>query len=230
MGRDLTPPEYVNAPVALVYGDLPRAVILTGIRIWGLGWRWGYVKAGPILEEELLRVCRVGRSQLYEHLRRLLGTGVLRYSNTGGRFKFWFEKASRARAGPSPENRTGLVLGVVVIPDLLSGDSLDSEREKQQQQIVPSLGGECEGGEGESGKPDWEERVAALDEMGVLAPVREELAGIREADYLGEWADWLTTQEALGAGWAVERMRAGDRAPSLNREQRVRLSLREAVR
>ncbi len=230
MGKPLLPAVYVNAPVCLVYGDLPRSIALTGIRIWGLGWRYRYERSAPIAEGVLREICGLSRRQLYEHLARLMATGVLRYSNTGGQFTFHFDPAQRSRAGPSAENRTDWALGVVVVPDSLSGDSLDSRKEKQQQHIVPSLGGECEGGEGECGFPHWEDRLAAMDEMGVLPPVREELAGQQGQGYLWEWAEWLTTQDALGVGWAVQRMRAGDRAPRLSREQRVRLSLREVVK
>lgn len=82
-------PDFVDVPVGLVYGDLPAAVATTGMRIWGLGWSSGYVTAGPISEEEVCRICGVGQRQLYGHLRRLVGEGVLRYTRTGGQFVFY---------------------------------------------------------------------------------------------------------------------------------------------
>lgn len=207
------PPLYVVAPAALVYGELPRPVAMTGLRIWGLGWRYRYEKAGPVSEEELLSVVRVGRSQLYQHLGRLVATGVLRYSSTGGKFTFWFNKAARfARAGPvSPENRTG----IVVVDSSLSERHvpLSSEGEGQQQHHFPNHGGECEGGAGQSGKSDWEERLKVLDRFGILEPVRSEIAALAWAGvgYLEGWWEWYQAEAEceLGAGFFVTQFRAG---------------------
>lgn len=83
-------PDHVDIPipVGLLYGDLPAVVIMTGVRIWGLGWRSGYVRAGPISEEEVCRICGVRQRQLYGHLQRLVGEGVLRYTRTGRQLVF----------------------------------------------------------------------------------------------------------------------------------------------
>lgn len=82
-------PDFVDLPVGLVYGNrLPAGIAVTGLRIWGLGWRSGYVTAGPILEEEVCRVCGVRRRQLYGHLGQLVDEGVLRYTRTGSHLVF----------------------------------------------------------------------------------------------------------------------------------------------
>ena len=227
------PPQYVYAPASLVYGDLPRSVILTGIRIWGLGWRYRYERTGKIREQELLEICGLSRSQLYEHLGRLVATGVLRFTNIAGGYLFVFDRtAARIRAGPgppgvsSPENRTPCPLSVVVGSSLAEDACLTVE--EQQQHVVSSSEGGSGGegrrvrktgleGAGESGKPDWAERLAVLARIGVWEPVRSELAGLKWAtrEYLTMWAEWFEGREdQVGVGLLVLAIRRGDEAPA----------------
>ena len=248
MGEATVPPKFVVAPVELVYGDMPRPVAMTGLRIWGLGWKHQYKRTDPIREEFLLEICGVRRSQLYEHLRRLMANRVLRYTTKDGRYLFWFDdltQPQRIRAGPSPEIRTHDTLSVVVDSSLSDSES-DSLilQEKEQQQVVSESWGECEGGNGESGKPDWspenrieveewEVRLDVLAGMGVLEPTRSRLAEQEYAtvEYLEGWEDWFLTQDAVGSGFVVCRMRDGDEAPGLSRERKAQRDrqLRAAV-
>lgn len=227
------PPLFVYAPVALVYGDLPRPVVLTGLRIWGLGWRRGYESAGPVGEDELLALCGIGRSTLYGHLARLATLGVLRYSSTGGEYTFLFNKVEPMSRSPenrteqsrkpdcspenwtggSPENRTAIV--VVGSPLSVSASITEEEVQQQQKQQNTSSGGECEGGELPSDFPD---RLAALDALRIVGVVRGELARLDWAtkEYLEEWVDWATMDagsRGLGAAFYVTQIRAFERAP-----------------
>lgn len=228
------PPEYVNAPAMLVYGELPRTIAMTGIRIWGLGWIHRYEQTDPIPEQELMEICRVSRSQLYEHLGRLVATGVLRYTNTGGEFTFFFDRPTRRiRDGPSPENRTDVTLLVVVdsSPDLWDAErSKILEEREQQQQVVSSLeGGEWGGSGGESGKPDWAARAAVLDRIKVLEPTRSEILALPWAtvEYLEAWEDWWVEEfwsesfNSSGIGLVIEQIRAGIEAPATRTRRRL---------
>jgi len=69
--------------------------------------------------------------------------------------------------------------------------------------------------------------VEVLEGMGVLEPVRSELAGLEWAteDYLDRWARWLGKQAGLpagrqvGVGLVVTQVRAGVEAPESERER-----------
>ena len=227
------PPQFVYAPVALVYGDLPRPVVLTGLRIWGLGWRRGYESAGPVGEDELLALCGIGRSTLYGHLARLATLGVLRYSSTGGEYTFLFNKVEPMPHSPkirtaqsrkldgspeswteqsrkldySPENRTGGSpengTAIVVVGSPPSVSASIEGEEVQQQQEQPS---------------DFLDRLARLDALGIVGTVRSELALLpwATAGYLEEWVDWAMMDagsRGLGGAYYVTQIRAGERAP-----------------
>lgn len=225
MGEARLPPRYANIPTWLLYEvDLPRSVLVTAMRIFGLGWRYNYERTGPVSMDRLCAWCGVGRSQLYGHLQHLVGKDMLRYISTGDVFVFDLRPVSRGVA-LSPEIRTGSTLSVVDVSD---SDS-DSESKLKQQQGNSGSGGESEGGAGESGFPDWVGRLEALDRIGVLEPTRTELMRLAWAGeaYLEEWADWFeVAREGAGVGMVVVQVRAGVRAPALGREEQVRLDVR----
>lgn len=234
---------------------MPRSVRLTAMRIYALGWNHNYEYTDPVAMEDLCEWCELSRRQIYDHLCRLVSKGVLRYTlldRAGLRYVFdlWPTRSHAVRAGPSAEIRTGSALSVVVVgSSSLSKDSWipQTEEEQQQQVMSESSGGECEGGAaasaeirtGESRKPDWgsgdrigwdewDGRMDALEGMGVLEPTRSELARLEHAtvEYLEEWADWFLTQDGVGTGFVVCRVRDGDEAPALSREQRVTVDTR----
>lgn len=193
--RPTLPPKFAVLPVSLVYGDLPRPVALTGMRIWGLGWRYRYERTAPIGVDELCRICGLRRSQLYEHLSTLAATGVLRYTNVGGELTFLLSEAAA-----SPENRTEWAIHDV-------GDSSGPDSDQQQQILTPHDARE-------SGKPDGA-ILDALDEIGIAEPTRSEIArlGWVSVDYLADWAYWFADQDRVGVGWLVQQIRAGLEAP-----------------
>lgn len=225
MARPLLPPRYVNAPASLVYGDLPRSIIVTGLRIWGLGWQHEYKRTGRIPIDALCELCGLSRTQLYEHLARLVATGVLRYTNIDGQFTFRFDRGAAmprdARAGPSPENRTD---GTIDVVDVSSSFDESFPHDKQQQQTTHThaVGGSAEGGAGQSGKPDG--RAEILEAMGVLEPTRSRLLALEWTNgrYLSEWLAWYEGQDALGTGWVIMQIRLGTAAPESHRKAAAR--------
>lgn len=236
------PPRYVNVPVELVYSDLSRQVITTGVRIWGLGWRHNYERTDPISLEELCEITDLSRSQLYGHLGALSGAGVLRYTSTGGEFCFRFDRdpaddagdpPGEARAGPSPENRTDETIDVV--DDSLSSfireryvSHHETTQKGQQQQSCHAVvvGEECEEGGGLSGNLDQDPGPESeiLDGMGVAEPTRSrlvELEHVTEA-YLEAWRSWFDSQSELGIGWVITQIRAEAQPPEGAHEGRRR--------
>lgn len=207
MSVDL-PPRYVVAPAKLVFADLPRTIVLTGIRIWALGWRHNYEYTGPIDEEDLLELLGLRRAALFEHLRRLMVTGMLRYATTGSRFTFDFTatlSASRAPPGrqrASPEIWTRQDMSVDDDDVQVSTESVQKQHQQQ----------------------DGRAREA-LQELGVMEPTRSELLGLRwvTEDYLHAWAEWWAEQDGLGLGFLVQQWRGGERAPETLREREVRV-------
>ena len=206
------PPRYVVAPARLVYADLPRSIVLTGIRVWGLAWRHNYEYTGPVTEEDLLELLGLRRRQLFEHLKRLVSIGVLRYTYTGARLTFDFTASrSLSRAppgpgqpwGPSAVFRTGTDMSVVDDDVQLSTETIG----KQQQQ-------------------DGRAREA-LRQLGLMEPTLSEIAELEwvtEA-YVRSWATWYDERrDQVGVGFLVLRWRGGDEAPETrsDREKRVR--------
>lgn len=227
------PPQYVNAPVELVYGvDLPAAVRLTAIRIYGLGWRHRYERTDPVSLEELMEICEVGRSTLYGHLAALGDKRVLRYTtvSVGSSRTFVFEllmgapeTAGRAPPGSSPEIWTDSALSVVVDSSLSSSVrekyvSHDKQRQQQHNHAV-AVGGVCEGGAEQSRNLDAASGI--LDELGVLEPTRTELLELPHTSeaYLRRWLAWFEGQAGFGTGWVIQQIRAGIAAPE-DRETR----------
>lgn len=171
------PPQYSIAPSWLLYSqDLPKPVLVTALRIYGLGWRHRYQYSDPITIDELCRVLGLERTQVYEHLAQL--GGVLRYDTIAGTMRFQFSgdacppasspthieltegqrlsPENRTDDPPSPENRTA-VLHVVV-----SSDKPTSVGLREQQHVI-----------GESGKPDSD---GVPEETGV--PLDDELVAL----------------------------------------------------
>ena len=208
MTRSLIPPHYVNVPSSLAYGELSRTVIVTGLRIYGLGWRHRYTRTDPIAIADLCAVCGVSRSKLYEHLGRLVTARMLQYTNTAGRFTFTF-RPDRS----SPVFGTDQALGVVVDPD---SDSCSKSPENQQQQYSHGFEGGCGGDAIQSRFPDWQERLAVLDRVGVLEPVRSEIAGLGHITLpeLEAWETWFASQSKLGVGALIAQLRAGVPPPA----------------
>jgi len=67
----------------------------------------------------------------------------------------------------------------------------------------------------------------ALAQMGVLEPVRSELAGLvwATAEYLLAWARWLEAQDGrVGSGLVVNQVRQGEHAPAVAGADRQRAS------
>jgi len=204
------PPRYVVAPAALVYADLPRSIVLTGIRIWGLAWRHNYEYTGVLIEEDLLELLGLRRRQLFEHLKRLVDTGVLRFTYTDARFTFDF--TARRALSRGPPHRGDIMSAVfcnggdmsVVVDEIES--STDTTEPHQQQ--------------------DGRAREA-LEELGVMEPTLSEmtrLSWVTEA-YLASWAAWYEeVSDHVGVGFLVLRWRAGEEAPETrsDRDKRVR--------
>jgi hypothetical protein len=68
---------------------------------------------------------------------------------------------------------------------------------------------------------EWGMRMDALEGMGVLEPTRSELAELEHVtvEYLEGWEDWFLTQNVVGSGYIVCRVRDGDEAPGLSRDR-----------
>jgi len=203
------PPRYVVAPARLVYADLPRSIVLTGIRLWGLAWRHNYEYTGAVTEEDLLELLGLRRRQLFEHLKRLVSIGVLRYTYIGARLTFDFTASrslSRAPPGrgiPSAVFRTGADMSVVDDDVQVSTESVQKEHQQQD--------GRARG---------------ILEELGVMEPTLSEIAGLHwvTEGYLARWADWYEERrDQVGVGMLVLRWRVGDEAPETRGEREKRL-------
>jgi hypothetical protein len=226
VGEALPPPRYVNAPVEFVYElELPVSVVMTGLRIYGLGWNHSYEYTDPISLMRLCELCRLGRSQMYGHLQQLVVKGVLRYTSAADVFVFDLLPARRTSTArgrdrdvdkSSPEIRTGQTLSCCCCSDTESEHKFTLEQ--QQQQSSPKGGGGGGGG-GQSGNSDWAERVEVLARMGVLEPTRSELAGLEWAtvEYLDAWERWWLEQvedKRPGLGVVITQVRIGVEPPA----------------
>jgi len=205
MNRSPLPPQYVNVPSSLVYGDLSAAVIVTGVRIYGLGWHYRYTRTDPIAFADLCALCDIGRSQLYDHLGRLVTAGLLQYTNIGGRFRFTFRQT-----GISPVFRTDPTVSAAIDPD----PEFSGCKQQQQSNLLVPEGG-TGGGQAPSGIPDWAERLEILDRIGIREPARSEIATLAHADsaYLQAWAGWYDGQHTVGIGGLLAQLRAAVPAP-----------------
>ena len=94
------PPKFAVLPAWLLYDrQLSKPVLVTGGRIWGLGWRYRYEQTGPLTVEELCQICDVERSTLYGHLAQLTSASVFSYTSTRrGELVFRFD----VRPGEEP--------------------------------------------------------------------------------------------------------------------------------
>lgn len=219
------PPQYVIVPVGLAYSDLPASIERTAIRIFGLAWEEHRRRqpelplAVTIRLEELCHICDLSRRQLFSHLRHLVNRGVLRYaySRSAGIYVINLPPRSqwaRVLNAQSAENRTVPVIGVVGGTE--SMDSVDQSMDSDQQHQSSCLGGECEGGGAECGKPHGaDHRNGLMDRLGIYEPVRGEILALAHADqtYLARWAVWFEDQDELGTGWVVLQLRAGADPP-----------------
>ena len=210
MTKPLLPPQYVNIPTTLAYADLPRAVIVTGLRITGLAWQYHYERTDPIATADLCAVCDISRSQLYDHLSQLLDAEMLQYTKVSGQFIFTFH-----RPRPCPVFRTDRALSAAGYPDTESSDV-------KQQQYCHGFGfeGGCGGDAAQSRFPDWAQRLELLDDIGIREPARSEIAALDHAtaQYLDSWATWFCAQTDLGVGALIAQLRAGVPAPDSQRD------------
>ena len=67
----LTPAAYVNVPVAVAYGDVDDAVLVTMTRLLGLCWQHDYQRTPALTPDELAAAVGRSRSALYRHLKVL---------------------------------------------------------------------------------------------------------------------------------------------------------------
>lgn len=197
--KPIVPPQYSIAPTWLLYGEeLSKPVLVTALRIFGLGWRHHYERIAPIGLDELCELCGLGRTQMLGHLSLLKAKGVLRYATTDAIVTVEFCRPMTTRS-PSPENRTDGALHVVV-------SSSSSEPEQQQYSPTPTAR--------ESGKPDCDESgfpddpgdlVAELSE--ILAPeVAERLVARYPERIMRQLEHYLWTLDRgtlAGPGWLV---------------------------
>ena len=204
------PPKYVVIPVELVYGAMPKGILRTAVRLWGLGWRSferqvGYRYAGPVHVDRLRELCQISRRQLYEHLRYLIRAGVLRYTQDRGQFTFTFGSPDRFHFGAvCAENRTdmGMGVGVGVSPPESDSESQSGGEQHQQQ----------------TGARE------ALVELGVLEPTLSRLLGLEwmTEEYVAGWAVWFKDEADLGVGYLVSRWRKGEGAPETRGDRELR--------
>lgn len=205
------PPKYVVIPVELVYGAMPKGILRTAVRLWGLGWRSferqvGYRYAGPVHVDRLRDLCQISRRQLYEHLRYLIRAGVLRYTQDRGQFTFTFGSPDRFQFGAvCAENRTDMDIGVGVGVSPPESDSESQSGGKQQQQQQTRA-------------------REALVELGVLEPTLSHLLELEwmTAEYVAGWAAWFKDEADLGVGYLVSRWRKGEQAPETRCERELR--------
>jgi hypothetical protein len=234
VGRSLLPPDFVHLPSRLVYGDVPAPIFRTAARIIGLGYRYKYTRTDPIGFEKLMEICDVGRSQLYAHLAWLRAKGVLDYvAHPGRMYAFTFESCDGVPTSrASPEIRTGRAIDVVVDSSPHPGEITHDRESGQQQQLLSDVGGGVGGGGRQSGKPD--ERLAILQEIGVLEPTRSEILSCPDVtvDYLAAWRDWyvhecaaaaLLGRARIGVGLVVLQLRQRAAAPVLSATERRRV-------
>jgi len=218
----LLPPQYVNVPVELLYElDVPASVLLTAVRIYGLGWRHRYERTDPVSLDELMKICEVSRSTLYGHLVTLGDNRVLRYTtvNVGRERTFVFEllmgtptsPPGRSPPGTRPDFWTDPAIGVVVDSPLHPGGLSPCKRQQHTHAVV--VRGESEGGRRPSRIPDGRSEI--LDGLGILEPTRSELLALEHVTerHLSAWADWFNDQEELGVGWLVTQIRVGVPSP-----------------
>jgi len=229
------PPKYAVAPAWLLYDvRISKAVLLTALRIYGLGWRHRYERTDPVTVEELCRITELERSSLYGHIAQLRHIGVLRYATVGGMIRFELlavrapelpgqlrpfgseDPSEAAPAEPSPDSWTH-----PVIHDVVSVSDPDPAETKQQQNARAS---ESKKLDGAGGAEDADPALVALLSAHLAPDVAVKLARRfpdqerlerQVAHY--QWA--LRRGRATGPGWLVRAIEAdwwvpGDARPA----------------
>jgi len=230
-------------PIRLLTGEgLTRSAMITGQRIWALGWRYRYRRTEAATRHELCEICEVRESQMYQHLGELRAAGVLEYERPrDGRYVFELRDGDDGHLDPGrgetpavrggyapgtgeregdhlgaaaeiPENRNLPSMIDVVVESHAELDCVNQSDHQQQSGHVLVFGGECEGG------ADRVRKTGLLAELGVLEPTRSELAGLAHVDdgYLEAWGGYMRAHPELGVGWLVVQVRAGDRPPMVS--------------
>jgi hypothetical protein len=218
------PPQYAVEPTWLLFrNDLPKAELLTALRIYALGWRRRYEGIPPIRVSELCEICGVSRSTLFAHLSHLRIQSVLRYGTVGEVATVEICRPDEAPSSLSPEIRTGGALRVVVP---------ESGQEPRQQHYSDSEDGARESGNpdsGESGNPDCGELSDDQRELLVLmsqelAPaVAERLVRTRPLAVIErQWEHYCYVSERhdVSAGWLVRAIESDWPVPA-EVEQRI---------
>lgn len=244
------PPRYVKVPVELwtKWPELSKGERWTAATLAALTWTRGERVTEAIPVEELADLCEVGVSTLYGHLSRLGRVGVLSYYQVKGDVTAVFNVDDRlqtpARASPTPESWSPLQkAGVhVVVESTPSGkESMITPGKEQQHYDSLLAGGESEGGNGRSpenqSEPLQKTRVDTqvlerLEALGILEPVRSELAGLEYVgvEYVEAWARWFEQQMELGVGGLVLQIRAGVEPPLTEAQKRRRSYERWGIR
>jgi hypothetical protein len=84
--KSLTPPAYVNVPVAVAYAGVDDALVVTMTRILGLCWNHGYRHTPALTPSQLCEALGRPRATMYRHLRQLEEQlGWLRVDRVGPR-------------------------------------------------------------------------------------------------------------------------------------------------
>lgn len=195
------PPKYVNAPTSVVYDPgMPRALIVTYIRLRGLAWRNKDRFTPPMRIEKLLEITGLKRRAFYQHLSELRETGPLRWeSPQPGHLVLYFDESDRSRASP-PDLVQKNAQPLVVVNPSLNPDS-DSEDSKIQHQH----GLDLEGGVG--GEENRAAICTALIKAGVAKQRAPALAAAYSEHYLQQKLDYymwaINHGRAANVGWLI---------------------------
>jgi hypothetical protein len=203
------PPKYVNAPTSVVYDpDMPRALIVTYIRLRGLAWRNKDRFTPPMRIEKLLEITGLKRRAFYQHLSELRETGPLRWeSPQPGHLVLYFDESDRSRGSPQElvhKNAQPLV----VVNSSLNSDSENSE-------IQQHHGLDLEGGVG--GEEIGAGICTALIKAGVVKERAPALASAYSAHYLMQKIDYymwaINHGQAANVGWLIRAIEEDWPAP-----------------
>lgn len=202
------PPKYVNAPVSVVYDpNLPRALIVTYVRLRGLAWKNKDRFTPPMRIEELLEITGLKRRAFYQHLSELRETGPLRWeSPQPGYLVLFFDDRESTSSDLVQKNAQLLV----VVNHQEDSDSVSEAYERKQQ---PGLG--LEGGVG--GDEIGAEICTELIEAGVVRERAAALTAAYSRSYLQQKLDfylWALDHDQAGSpGWLVRAIEGDWPAP-----------------
>lgn len=204
------PPKYVNAPVSVVYDpDLPRALIVTYVRLRGLAWKNKDRFTPPMRIEALLEITGLKRRAFYQHLSELRESGPLRWeSPQPGHLVLYFDESERSEAALCQEVQKN-AQALVVVNHLKKSDSFGTYEEEQQ------LGLDSEGGVG--GDEISAEICTALINAGVVKERAATLATAYSTHYLQQKLDFFRWAfdhgQAESSGWLVRAIEGDWPAP-----------------